>query len=374
MNIIISPDSYKGSFASPDVSHTIARAFKASLPSCNLEILPMADGGEGTVDALIYATKGSQVVKEVVGPLGEKIDTYYGVLGDQQTVAVEVANTAGLQMVEKSDHPMARTSYGLGELLLQAMEEGRRHFIIGLGGSATTDGGMGMLQALGVQFLDQDGALLPIYGDSLDKIHAVDPSGMTPLLKECQLTVASDVDNPLCGTTGAAYIFGPQKGVQMDQLETIDQAMNRYATLMEKTLGKSVQNTPGAGAAGGLGFAFLLIGASLKSGAALVAEAMELEEKIKQADWVITGEGSSDYQTLYGKVPVYVAKLAKKHHKNTVLISGSLGEGHEKLYEYFTSCHSIISKPMALEEAMQQVESLLYDTAFNIANLIKAIK
>jgi glycerate kinase len=371
VNIVISPDSYKGSFSATEVSHTIYRAFKKRLPECHFDIMPMADGGEGTVDALVNATSGKKIETEVTGPLGKKVKTYYGVLGDNQTVAMEVANTAGLQMVGNLKDPGKTTTYGLGELLVRAIRDGYRKFIIGLGGSATNDGGMGLLQALGVKFFDSKGNLLPHQGESLKKVNAVDVSDILPLLSECQLTIASDVENILCGEKGATYIYGPQKGLDKNQLAFIDRAIENYATLIENILGKSVRNIKGAGAAGGLGFAFLLLGASLKHGAALVAEVIGLEEKIKHADWVITGEGQSDDQTLFGKVPHYVAQLAKQYGKKAVLISGSLGKGHEKLYDFFTSCHSIIPSPMQVEEAMKNVGALLFDTAFNIAGLIK---
>ncbi|WEG13215.1 glycerate kinase [Pullulanibacillus sp. KACC 23026] len=371
MNIVISPDSFKGSLSALKVGDTIGQALKEKHPDWQFDILPMADGGEGTVDALLFATNGTKVELEVTGPFGTKITSYYGVLGDNKTVVMEIANTAGLVLVGEERDPLKTTSFGLGELIGHALKEGYRDFIIGLGGSATNDGGMGLLQALGITFFNQEGEVLSPCGASLNDVYEIDSSGLEPRLKEAFFTIACDVENRLCGEQGATYIYGPQKGLKPEQLKATDRSMNNYANLVEAKLEKKVQDIPGAGAAGGLGFAFLILGAELKSGAAIVADVLGLEEKIEHADWIITGEGKSDAQTLFGKVPYYVAKLAKTYDKKTILISGSLGDGHEKLYDCFFSCHSIVSKPMSLDEAMEQAEPLLYDAALNIGSYLR---
>jgi len=371
VNIVISPDSFKGSLSSLRVGDTIYTALREKMPTSHFDILPMADGGEGTVDALIYATDGKKVELEVTGPFGAKIVSYYGVLEESQTVVMEIANTAGLDLVGKDKDPMRTTTFGLGELIMHALNKGYRHFIVGLGGSATNDGGMGLLQACGIKFYNQNGDLLPQCGASLKDVHDIDISSVPSEIKEARFIIASDVDNMLCGDQGATYIYGPQKGLKEEQLQATDLAMNRYANLLEEKFGNEVQTLSGAGAAGGLGFAFLLLGAQLQSGASIVADVLGLEEKIRNADWIITGEGRSDNQTLFGKVPVYVAKLAKKYNKKSVLLSGSLGQDHHMLYEYFLSCLSIVSRPMSLEEAMDDVESLLYDAALNIGGFLK---
>lgn len=372
MNIVIAPDSFKGSLSALQVGKIIKKGLQEKMPHCKFDILPMADGGEGTVDALIFGVNGRKAEVEVTGPFGQKRTSYYGILEDNKTAVMEIANTAGLILVGRERDPMRATTFGLGELIVHALNEGFRDFIIGLGGSATNDGGMGLLQALGIQFFNQKGELLPPRGSSLHDIHDLDASSINPLLKEATFTVACDVDNRLCGEQGATYIYGPQKGLKNDQLKVIDQVMMRYANLIERKLGKKAQTSPGAGAAGGLGFAFLLLGAELKSGAAIVADVLGLEENIKKADWVITGEGNSDLQTLFGKVPIFVAKLAQKYNKQTILLSGGLGERHEELYDYFLSCQSIVSRPMSLEEAIERAEPLLYDAALNLAGFLRS--
>jgi glycerate kinase len=283
-----------------------------------------------------------------------------------------VASIAGLQMISERN-PMITTSYGMGELINHALNEGYRNFLFGLGGSATIDCGIGMLQALGAVFLDQKGAHVPPIGSALEKIHTVDFSGVNPLLAECELIVASDVENVLCGLKGAAYVFGAQKGAKKDEIVELDRGLQHYAALCEKALGKSLQNIPGAGAAGGLGFAFLVLGAKIQSGAQIVAKAMGLEQHIKAADWVITGEGRSDFQSVYGKVPVYVAKIAKQYHVKSLLISGALGDGYEQLYDYFVSCRSITQGPISLQESMKNAKQLLIDSSRDLARLIKLV-
>jgi glycerate kinase len=373
MNIVIAPDSYKGSLTAVEVGTIIQKAFLSEFPHANIEVVPMADGGEGTLDAFMYAIGGERFSVEVTGPLGSKIATEYGVLEDGKTVVIEMAKIAGLPMVppEKRD-PYKTTSYGIGEIIIHAMEKGYRQFIIGLGGSATNDGGLGMLQALGVTFIDGNGETVKPFGEFVKKVAKVDFSSLHPLVKECQFQIASDVDNPLCGERGASHVFGPQKGATPHQVFELDKALDHYANVIEKEIGKSYKNVKGAGAAGGLGYAFLLLGGKMMSGSRIVAEVTQLEEKIKQADWVITGEGQSDFQTLYGKVPSYVAAISRQYGAKPILISGSLGTGYEQLYEQFVSCYSIASGPMSLEQCIKQAKELLFTQAKNVARLIKA--
>jgi glycerate kinase len=374
MKIVIAPDSYKGSLTALEVGKIMKQAILYEIIDAEIAVLPMADGGEGTLEALVFSTKGAKEEIEVTGPLGGKVRTHYGVLGDGASVVIEMAAIAGLPMVPKEKrNPMLTTTYGVGEAIVHALEKGYRQFKIGLGGSATNDGGLGMLQALGVQFLNEAGQPIIPIGASLAKIKSVNFDTLHKGVLSSQFEVASDVKNPLCGPTGASFIFGPQKGGTLEQLYMLDEAMFQYATLIEQCLDKEFKEIPGAGAAGGLGFAFLTIGGELRSGARIVAEALGLEDKIKKADWVITGEGQSDSQTLYGKVPFYVAKLAKKYNAPTILISGSLGEGVEQLYDYFLSCHSIVNGPMSLVEAMSNAEKLLTNKTRNIARLIMKV-
>ncbi|MBV7508900.1 glycerate kinase [Bacillus sp. sid0103] len=372
MRIIIAPDSFKECLSAREVALSLKKGFESELSSALVDIFPMADGGEGTLDALVYSTKGSKVDLQATGPLGEETTSGYGILGDGQTVVIEVAQIAGLQMTFKRN-PMITTSYGLGELINHALNKGFRKFIICLGGSATNDGGIGMLQALGGLFLNEKNEHVSPNGGALGSVISVNLSNMNHLLAECEIVVASDVENVLCGPEGATYVFGPQKGANKQDIVTLDEGMKHFATVCEKELGKSLQSIPGAGAAGGLGFAFLILGAKIQSGAKIVAQSIRLEQQIKSADWVITGEGQSDYQTLYGKVPIYVAKIAKQYKVKTMLISGSLGSGYEQLYNYFDSCQSITKGPISVEDSMKNAKELLFDSSRDLARLIKLI-
>ncbi|MFC6996794.1 glycerate kinase [Rufibacter roseus] len=371
MQIVIAPDSFKGSLSAKEVGLTIQEAFQLELPDANIKVIPMADGGEGTLETLLFATNGEKIATTATGPLGNSMSTCYGILGDKQTAIIETAAVAGITMVPHDRrNPLLTTTYGLGELILEAIERGLRNFIIGLGGSATNDGGLGMLQALGVTFQDASGASVQPIGASLGLITQIDFSTLDPRIKDCTIKVASDVQNPLCGPEGASYVYGPQKGANPEQVELLDQGMQNYANLVERAIKKPLQEIPGAGAAGGLGFAFLSIGASIEPGAKIIATATGLEQFIASADWVITGEGQSDYQTLYGKLPFFIAQLAKKYHKNTILISGSLGKNHERLLEFFASCHSSVPAPIALPEAMANAKQNLSSCSRNVARLL----
>jgi glycerate kinase len=371
MKVVIAPDSYKGSLSAEEVGITIKEAFALEIPGVQVEVIPMADGGEGTLDALLFATNGERIKTMATGPLGENVQTCYGILGDGETAVIEMAQVAGLPMVpEGKRNPMQTTTFGVGELIAAALEKGVRSFIIGLGGSATNDGGLGMLQALGVTFLDQQGNPVKPVGESLLQIASVDFKNLNPKLRDCRFRIASDVENPLCGENGASHVFGPQKGATAEQVQQLDEGLKHYASLMETHLSVKLQDMPGAGAAGGLGFGFLALGGEIIPGAQVVAEATGLEKHIEEADWVITGEGQSDFQTLYGKAPFFVAGLAKKHSVSTILISGGLGKGHEQLLDHFVSCHAIVNAPMPLEQAIANAQTLLFSCSRNIARLI----
>jgi glycerate 2-kinase len=371
VRILVAPDSFKGSLTAVQAGEIIKAAFCEEIPNVVVEVTPMADGGEGTLDAILAATKGTVIDTEVTGPMGEKVTSRYGIIDSTQTAVIETANIAGLTMVPsgKKD-PMQTTSYGIGETILEAIQKGARDFIIGLGGSATNDGGLGMLMALGGKFYAANGKPVAPVAASLLQIKGVDLSGLNPALHNCTIKIASDVQNPLCGESGASYIFGPQKGATQEEIVLLDKGLKNFADLMESVSKQNLQQTPGAGAAGGLGFGFLTIGGKINSGAKIIAEKIGLEAKIKKSDWVITGEGKSDNQTVFGKAPYFIASLAKKHGIKAVLISGSLDSGYEKLLNYFVSCHSIITHPITLEEAMSNSKKYLYGCARNVARLI----
>jgi glycerate 2-kinase len=373
MRIVIAPDSFKECLYASEVGRAMKKGILACIPDAQIDVLPMADGGEGTIEALLFATSGQRIELEASDPFGKRIKTSYGVLGDKKTAVIEMAKIAGLQVVTKRD-PLAASTYGVGELISHAVASGYRKLIIGLGGSATNDGGMGMLQALGCKFLDADGQPVPLGGGDLNQITSVDFSGLLPAVLECEITIASDVENVLCGPKGATYVFGPQKGAQEEELSRLDRGLQHFASLVEEDVGTRLQHIAGAGAAGGLGFGLLAIGARIESGARIVAEAMKLEAFIKSADWVITGEGKSDFQSAYGKVPVHVAKLAKEHGVKAILISGALGKGYQELYSYFLSCQAISTGPMSLEYSMEHAEQLIYDSAFNMARIMKEME
>ncbi|GGF18037.1 glycerate 2-kinase [Halobacillus andaensis] len=370
MNVVFAPDSYKGSLSSIEVSTIMSKAFQSVEPEVTPIIKPMADGGEGTLEALTQATAHEKVTLSCTGPLGERSESWYISLGDSRAV-IEGANIAGLPLVpHEKQNPDATTTYGLGEAIRHALDRGERDLIIAIGGSSTNDGGLGMLQALGMKAYTADGKEAGMFGKDLLTVKKVDFSGLDARLNEATIRIACDVDNPLTGPRGASYVYGPQKGASKQQTADYDQALEAYGQLVEKELDKELAEVPGAGAAGGLGFAFLAMGAHLQSGARLVAEAVDLEEAIKQADLVLTGEGQSDEQTVYGKAPGYVAELARLHEKPVILLSGSLGEDLDELNELFTGCFSILQRPSTLEECIQQAEHNLYQTARQIARLI----
>jgi glycerate kinase len=371
MNIIVAPDSFKGSLTSLEAGASIKKGILSEIPLANIEVIPMADGGEGTLDTLLFATKGKRFQVDALGPHGIRVKTQYGVLGNDDTVVIEMALISGLPMVsEDKRNPLYTTTYGIGEVILEAINSGYRKFIIGLGGSATNDGGLGMLQALGVTFLNEYGHRVRPFGGSVQDVTIVDFSTLDSRVKECRFQIASDVENPLCGPNGASAVFGPQKGADEQMVKELDTALSKFANLVEKEIKTSFQEVEGAGAAGGLGFAFLTIGGEMISGAKLIGEATGLKDKILKSDLVITGEGQSDYQTLFGKVPGYIGKLAFEQNVNAILISGSLGKGYEELYKYFLSCDAIATGPMSLQECMLNAEDLLYKKAKNIARLL----
>ncbi|UXH43025.1 glycerate kinase [Rossellomorea vietnamensis] len=375
MNILIAPDSFKGSLSSLEVGIIMEKAFLDESSSFHTNVIPMADGGEGTLETLIYATGGKKIKTTATGPLGVKIPTEYGVLGDQKTAVIEIASIAGLTMVPPGKrNPFFTTTKGIGEVIISAVESGLRDFIIALGGSSTNDGGFGMLQALGITFLDEKGIAVGSFGKDLGSISKVDWSTLHPAVRECSFHIASDVENPLCGKTGASTVFGPQKGATEEQVKILDQQLFHFSKLLQNEKGINFRDAKGAGAAGGLGFAFLHLDGITESGAKLVAEASNLTSAIQVADWILTGEGQSDSQTLFGKLPSYIATIANQHHTPISLIAGALGKGYQHLYKDFTSCHSIAIGPMDLHESIRRAEELLYHETRNLARILHVTK
>ncbi|MFD1781572.1 glycerate kinase [Fredinandcohnia salidurans] len=372
MRILVAPDSFKGSLSSKSVGEIIKSAFISEIPDVLVDVLPMADGGEGTTDALLFSTVGEKVKVEITGPMGNQTEAFYGLLNDSQTVVIEVASIAGYTKVpDKKRDPFYLTSFGIGECVTHALDSGYRKFIFCLGGSSTNDAGIGLLQALGVNFENIDRNKLAPFPYVFDNIEYVDYSNVDKRIWESDFRVACDVENPLCGVNGATYVFGPQKGVKDSELNKLDNSIKRYAELIESHLQVNLMNMKGSGAAGGLGFALLSIGAKIESGAKLIAKHLNLEEKIMESEWLITGEGRTDEQTLQGKLPFEVANIAKNNSVPTILISGSLEGDLEQFYTVFESIHSISSGPLSLEESIKNTEKLLHHKARNIARLLK---
>ena len=326
MKVVIAIDSLKGSLSSMEAGMAIKEGVLAAQPDAEVIVKPLADGGEGTTDALIEGMNGERIDLTVTGPMHTPVDAYYGYLRETNTAVMEMASAAGITLVpDKEKNPLLATSYGVGEMIIDAIQRGCRNFIIGIGGSITNDGGIGMLKALGVRFLDEKGEDAGEGGQALAKVACIDLSGLNPLLKECHIQVACDVNNPLCGESGSTYVYGPQKGVTEDMKKTLDEAMAHFAKVTSETLENDYMNTPGAGAAGGLGFAFLAyVGATLTPGIELILDAVGLEEELSGADVVVTGEGRLDFQTAMGKAPVGVARLAKKYNAKVIAFAGSV--------------------------------------------------
>lgn len=371
MKIVIAPDSFKESLSAPDVAAAIARGWQQVFPEAECLLRPMADGGEGTVDALLAAVGGERREHQVHGPMGEPVTAHWGWLG-QGTAVIEMAAASGLHWVPREQRDARRaSSFGTGELIREALEAGARRIILGLGGSATNDGGMGLLQALGVRFLDEQGHELAPGGAALARLDQIDLSGLDARLLQVQVEVAADVDNPLCGPRGASAVFGPQKGATPEQVVELDAALERYAHVVASTLGEDHGQFPGVGAAGGLGFAArAFLKASFRPGIELVAELSGLAEAVRGADLVITGEGRMDAQTLHGKTPVGVARVARAAGAPVIALAGSLGENYQALYDAgIEAAFSLAPGPLSLEQAMAGAAAELQARAVDIARL-----
>lgn len=375
MRIIVAPDSFKGSLSAIGVANAMVRGIEQAFPEAEIKKVPIADGGEGTVEALVMATGGEIVQQDVVGPLGSVIESYWGVLGDGETAVIEMAAASGLTLVPKGVRdPRRTTTYGTGQLIQAALDRGLRKIIIGIGGSATNDGGVGMAQALGARFLDQRDQELPFGGAALANLAQIDLTNLDQRLSETMLLVACDVDNPLCGEFGASAVYGPQKGATPELVAELDAALNHYAQIAAKVTQKDTAECPGAGAAGGLGAGLLFFTkAQLRPGVEIVLETTGFAELVQQAQLVITGEGRTDFQTAFGKAPVGVAKVAQQYNVPTLCLSGGLGKGYEEvLSQGISGLASIIPEPMLLEACIENAEQLIETGAKRLCLLLKA--
>lgn len=376
MKLVIAPDSFKGSASAREVAQAIADGLKFPLPDAEFDLVPMADGGEGTVDALVAATNGKIVTKQVTGPLGEPVDAFFGILGDGETAVIEMAAAAGLHLVPpEKRNPLVTTTYGVGELIKAALDEGCKRIIVGIGGSATNDGGAGMAQGLGAKLLDENGNEIGFGGGELGKLAKIDISELDDRLIKTEILVACDVTNPLTGPNGASAVYGPQKGATPGMVKLLDENLRHYAAIIRRDLGVDVEHVPGSGAAGGLGAGFMAFcQGKLRRGVELVIQAVGLDERIQRADLVITGEGKLDFQTGFGKVPYGVAQVAKRYSKPVIALVGQLGEGAERCRKWgIDACFAIVNRPMGEQEAMANALALLKRTSEELGWLIRAL-
>ena len=354
MKVLIAIDSLKGSLSSLEAAYAIQEGIHNADPNIDVYIRPLADGGEGTAQALTQGMHGHMETVTVTGPLGDPVKADYGIIGD--TAVIEMAAAAGITLVPASRrNPLYTTTYGVGELILDAMKKGCRHFIIGIGGSATNDCGVGMLQALGFVFSDHNGTPVSFGADGVKDITAIDNSHISPLLSRCDFRIACDVTNPLCGENGCSSVYGPQKGADPAMISQMDAWLSAFADLTQKIHNKKAdKNMPGAGAAGGLGFAFsAYLGGRLQSGISIVLEETHMETAIQDADLIITGEGRLDGQTVMGKAPVGIASLAKKYNKKVIAFCGCAADDAMLCNTYGIDAYfPILQKPVSLEEAM----------------------
>lgn len=375
MKFVIAPDSFKESMTAKAAAVAIQAGLQKIYPDADYELVPMADGGEGTVQSLVDATEGEIITADVQNPLDETVSAFYGVLGDQQTAVIEMSAASGIQFVTtETKNPLITTTYGTGQLIKDALDRGMRRFIIGLGGSATNDGGAGMAEALGVQFLDENGQQIARGGAALATLHEIDMSNLDTRVAESEFLLASDVTNPLVGETGASAVFGPQKGATPAMVAELDAALTNYAAVIKAQLGVDLANTPGAGAAGGLGAGMLAFTqAKMQSGISLVVEATELVAKAANADVAFVGEGAIDFQTQYGKTPMGAAQAIKQASPNAKVIglAGYVGDGIDALYDLgIDAVFSIVPGAVDLPTAMKTGEANLTRTAENIARLL----
>jgi glycerate kinase len=362
MKILIAPDSFKDSLSAKKVAEAIRNGILLELPEADIKLLPMADGGEGTVEALVDATRGKIIEVPVENALRREIDAKYGLLGNGQTAIVEMAAASGIEHLKSDERdPWITTTIGTGQLIKDALDRGCRRIIVGIGGSATNDGGVGMAMALGAKFIDKSGKEKGIGGGELSEIFSIDLTGLNKQVNETEFLVACDVSNPLTGPNGASYVYGPQKGADKEMVIALDRNLKHLAMIVKDQLEKDVENTPGAGAAGGLGAGLLaFLNAKLMQGFEIVRQETNLDKEIEWADLVITGEGKIDVQTQYGKTPMGVAGVAKKFNKPVIAIAGTLGEGYQELFPLgFDAIFSIIDKPMELKEALVNAPFLI---------------
>lgn len=371
--IVLAPDSFKESMTAKEVCEAMERGIRTANSQIRCIHVPMADGGEGTMQSLVDATGGRVYSKEVVGPLGNNVVAEYGILGNGEIGVIEMASASGIHLVDSEKrNPLITTTFGTGQLIKACLDKGVKKLLIGIGGSATNDGGAGFIQALGGRLLDENGDDLSYGGGALAKLHTIDLSNLDERLKYVSVEVACDVNNPLCGKEGASYVFGPQKGATREMIEILDQNLSHYAEVIKEQLGKDVISKAGAGAAGGLGAGLMaFLDVKLKSGIEMVIEYANLEEKVRDADMVWTGEGSIDFQTQYGKTPLGVAMIAKKYNKPVIALAGRVGNDIDVLYDKgIDAIFGIMRGVTSIEEALVKGPENVEKTSENIIRLL----
>ena len=374
MKIVVAPDSFKGSVSALEAANAMEQGLRRVFPDAVIEKIPMADGGEGTVQSLVDATGGHFQTRRVRAPLENEVDAQFGILSDGETAVIEMASASGLTLVKPHErNPLRTTTYGTGELIHTALEAGCRRLIIGIGGSATNDGGAGMVEALGVRLLDTNGKQIQRGGGSLGQLASIDVTNLHPAIAETETVVACDVNNPLTGPDGASHVYGPQKGATSEMIETLDGHLAHFDEVLMQTLGKSFNDIPGAGAAGGLGAGLMaFLNAELRLGVDIMIDAVNLKERVKGATVVFTGEGQLDFQTAFGKTPVGVAKVAKAYGIPVIAIAGGIAEGAEVVHDAgIDAMLGIVQEPMSLENAVTDASRLIADIAEQAARLIK---
>jgi glycerate kinase len=374
MRFVVAPDSYKGSVSALEAATAMEIGIKRIFPSAGVVKIPLADGGEGTVQALVEATGGALRKKRVTGPMGKTVEAVWGVLGDGKTAVIEMASASGLPLVPPAErNPLAATTAGTGQLIQEVLESGFKRLVLGIGGSATNDGGMGAARALGARFIDAAGKDLPEGGGALGTLARIEPAGLDPGLRELEILVACDVDNPLCGERGASAVFGPQKGATQEMVVFLDAALAHYADIAEQATGRKVKNVAGAGAAGGLGAGLLFFtNARMRPGVEIVLEATHFADLAAEADIIITGEGNTDFQTAFGKAPVGVAAVAKRFAKPVLCVSGGLGAGYRDVYakgiDVALPCPA---GPMSLRQCMELGAEPISDAVERACKLLR---
>lgn len=374
LKVVAAPQTFKGSISALNAAEAISIGVKNIYPSAEVILCPVADGGDGTLETLVEVSNGNIVECVVEGPTGTPVEAQWGAMGDEQTAVIEMARTSGLALLDLNERdPLNASTYGLGEAILSALDQNYRKFIIGIGGSATNDGGAGMAQAVGISLKDEFGKEIPRGGAALSKLHSIDTAGMDPRIKQSEFMVACDVNNPLTGPEGASAVYGPQKGATPEMITQLDEALKNFAETILRDLGEEVEHISGAGAAGGLGAGMMaFMGGTLKPGVDIVLDTVGLADKLKGTDIVITGEGGIDFQTVYDKAPIGVAKLAKTLGIPTIALAGLVGKDFQVVHkDGIESVFSIVNGPMTLENASSNAHRLIVESTEQVMRLLR---